>query len=530
MLKSSNVQLKNIAEWFLDVSNKVKTHSLEVLIDDLIGPSEEKEFFTSPFRRYYFGKDQYKENPRVYLQFLSGLSAFINAIKLYSAKIGAPRLIDMINYVDMYKKHKIPIIDTSPYMSGTNAVTLLSAHKAKGLEFDTVFVINCQEDIWAKPQKSEMILFPKNLSIDPAGDTLDDYLRLFYVARTRAKRHLYATSYIRKENGKNSLRVPFLEPAFFKGLSSKIQSVRQNISAQKAVNVLEKAVFKTVSPIAIDEKSVLKPLADNYIMSVTHLNNFLNVSRGGPYFFFEQNFLRFPQAKTASMSYGTAMHVTMEAIYAYLQINKKLPALKEVKTIFQANLEREKMGKEDFKKYFAKGNNTWKAYFETAKDRINASHWIETNFRTQQVMIENAHITGKIDKIIPDKEKKILDVYDFKTGKYHKDWKGKGQAQKIQLHGYKRQLVFYKVLVEGSRDYSSYKVNMGYLEFLSPAPENKMLLLPYKITNEDVQRLKKLIVAVNKKIKKMDFPDISKYRQSINGIIDFENDLINGNI
>ncbi|TRZ79684.1 ATP-dependent helicase [bacterium] len=528
MLKSGNVQLKNIANWFLEVSSKVKTHSLEILIDDLIGPSEEKQSFTSPFRRYYFHKDQYKKNPRAYLQFLSGLSAFVHAIKLYSAKTSMPRLADMMHCVDMYEKHKRPIIDTSSYLSGTNAVTLLSAHKAKGLEFDTVFVINCQEDIWAKAQKSEMILFPKNLSIDPAGDVFDDYLRLFYVALTRAKRHLYTTSYLKKENGKDSLRVIFLEAALSKKLSPNIQSVRQNISVQSAIKILEKTVFKTIFPLAIDEKAILKPLADKYIMSVTHLNNFLNTLKGGPHFFFEQNFLRFPQAKTTSMSYGTAMHATIEAIYIYLQINKKLPALKEIKTIFQKNLERERMNKEDFKKYFAKGNNVWKIYFKTAKDRIDTSHWIETNFRTQQVMIENAHIAGKIDKIVPDEKNKTLEVYDFKTGKYHKGWKGKDQMQKIQLYEYKRQLIFYKLLIEGSRDYSSYEVNVGYLEFLSPTPKNEILLLPYKITSEDIERLKKLIIAVNAKIKKLDFPDISKYKQTLDGIIDFENDLIDG--
>jgi fructose-specific phosphotransferase system component IIB len=65
---------------------------------------------------------------------------------------------------------------------------------------------------------------------------------------------------------------------------------------------------------------------------------------------------------------------------------------------------------------------------------------------------------------------------------------------------------------------------------LSPTPQNKMQFLSYKITNEDVKRLKKLIVAVDKKIKKLDFPDISEYKQTIDGIISFENDLIDGNI
>ena len=138
MLKSGNIHLKSIANWLLMMSSRAKTHSLETLIDDLIGPSEVKKSFTSPFRRYYFCKDRYEKNPRAYLRFLSGLSAFIRAIKLYSAKTNVPYLADMINCIDVYKKHKLPIIDTCPYMSGINAVTLLSAHKAKGLEFDTV--------------------------------------------------------------------------------------------------------------------------------------------------------------------------------------------------------------------------------------------------------------------------------------------------------------------------------------------------------------------------------------------------------
>ena len=529
MLESGNTRLQHIARWLLDTAAKSHTNTLDLLIDEIIGPAEEvRGSFSSPFRRYYFSKEQYESDPRAYLQFLSSLNTFINSVRAYSIKNTAPRLSDLLDCVDVYQKNGLAITDTSPYLSGATAVTLLVAHKAKGLEFDTVFVINCQNDIWAKSQGTDMIAFPKNLPIDPAGDTFDDYLRIFFVALTRARHHLYATSYIKEGGGKDALQVPFLEPSLFKDFKHPLDTKHQEVTIPGTITALEKQIFKTVSPIATDEKVVLQPVLDDYVMSVTHLNNFLDITKDGPYYFFEQNFLHFPQAKTASMSYGTAMHKTVEAIYAHLKENGVVPTLQIIQQILGEKLEKEAMDKQDLANYLEKGIEVWKVYLETAKNRLDASHWIETDFKLQQVVIDNVRITGKIDKIAPNETERLLEVYDFKTGKYQRDWNGKDDRKKIQLHGYKRQLIFYKLLVEGSRDYSKYKVNKGYLEFLAPTTENEILLLPYEITTTDVDRLKKIIIAVHAKIQALDFPNVSKYEKSLNGLIAFENDLING--
>lgn len=61
-------------------------------------------------------------------------------------------------------------------------VNLSTVHAAKGLEFDTVFVIGCEEQ-----------LFPHWRSMDRAED-LEEERRLMYVAVTRAERRLYITS------------------------------------------------------------------------------------------------------------------------------------------------------------------------------------------------------------------------------------------------------------------------------------------------------------------------------------------------
>jgi DNA helicase II / ATP-dependent DNA helicase PcrA len=61
-------------------------------------------------------------------------------------------------------------------------VNLSTIHAAKGLEFDTVFVAGCEEN-----------LFPHWKSQDTMDD-LQEERRLMYVAMTRAKERLYLTS------------------------------------------------------------------------------------------------------------------------------------------------------------------------------------------------------------------------------------------------------------------------------------------------------------------------------------------------
>ena len=64
---------------------------------------------------------------------------------------------------------------------GDNKVTLMTVHAAKGLEFETVFVVGLEEE-----------LFPSSMSMDSPRQ-IEEERRLFYVAMTRAKKHLFLT-------------------------------------------------------------------------------------------------------------------------------------------------------------------------------------------------------------------------------------------------------------------------------------------------------------------------------------------------
>lgn len=86
----------------------------------------------------------------------------------------ADSLADFIEWVTLRT-------DLDTLEEGSSAVTLMTVHASKGLEFDYVFVAGMEES-----------LFPHgNTMLDPAG--VEEERRLAYVAITRARRRLYLT-------------------------------------------------------------------------------------------------------------------------------------------------------------------------------------------------------------------------------------------------------------------------------------------------------------------------------------------------
>lgn len=545
MLRHGNGRVREVARFLLDLSAMSKYEPVDRVLDMMVGArmhvlpeSEDEEMegekndeeseFVSPFKDYYFSPEKFKENPAEYLVFLSGLRTFVYALRGYKEgrMIG---LEDMINFVDMHEKSNMVLSDNGTFSESRNAVNLLTAHKAKGLEFDTVFVLNCDDGVWAGKKKGSRLPFPVNLPVTPAGDDRDDQLRLFYVAVTRAARELYLTSYELDDSGKEIPRLQFISsPVSDENGVRKFLEPEKEIVA-KETEVEEFPVFSWESrhqpPFQGDEKSLLKSVLENYKLNVTHMNNFLDVAGGGPQIFLEQNLLRFPQPKSVFLSYGTAMHGTVNRIYGHLKKTGSLPGEEEVMIWFRKFLENERLGEKDFKPYLERGRQALKTFFEKKKGEFSPDHLSEFNFYQEGVVIEGVPITGKIDKMeVKDGE---IVVYDFKTGKCAEEWKGKSKHEKIKLWKYRNQLVFYKLLVENSRRFGDdYEVKKGVIEFLEPKNKNEIVSLPLVIEPGEVERFKKLVKAVYERIMNLDFPETDGYPDDLEGIKKFEEDLI----
>src|SRR5699024_4037368 len=86
-------------------------------------------------------------------------------------------------YEDMIIKIKeIKAINKMSLNSNSN-ITLSTVHQSKGLEYDSVFVIDLVD--------GEFPMKPQSLDYEERKDEIEEERRLFYVAMTRAKYNLY---------------------------------------------------------------------------------------------------------------------------------------------------------------------------------------------------------------------------------------------------------------------------------------------------------------------------------------------------
>ena len=63
----------------------------------------------------------------------------------------------------------------------------MTAHGSKGLEFDYVFLPYANEESWIRKNRGSYFVLPKQKE---EGDEIKDERRLFYVALTRARKHI----------------------------------------------------------------------------------------------------------------------------------------------------------------------------------------------------------------------------------------------------------------------------------------------------------------------------------------------------
>lgn len=561
MEQSKDEKISVLAKFFIELGVASQTTPLEIILDTLIGSKDiplttespdddtvdlrpRREFanspeplllatdFTSPYKSFYFGKSALKENASSYIHFLSSLRVFMRSLREY--KEGEPlRAHDVGNFVDMHVAYNIPLINETSFAHNENSVQLLTSHGAKGLEFAYVFVVSVNDAIWAGSKKGSKLSFPENLPLTGAGDNEDDFIRLFYVALTRARHTLYITHH------KSPLR--FLSTSELPDTNTEINVVDTPDLLAHGLSVYQ------APPFAKDERALLEKVVEGYMLSPTHLNNFLNIIDGGPMMFLEQNLLRFPQAKTASSVYGTAIHKALEDAHIMVRKDGKLPKLETIISIFKKELRYGRLLDFEEEKLAVRGENVLTRYYELKKDEIKQGAQVEINFAKQSVMVDGALLTGKIDKVLENHSKEWV-VVDLKTGKGFSEWDEKGQSayDEIKLHHYRYQLMMYKILVENSRDYSAHTVTDGVLEFTeetilstkSQTSQTKAdsaeviqelsLSFSDKGMDDEMRRFKKLIVAVYKKIADLDFPDTEKYEKTLEGIKEFEEDLIAG--
>ena len=131
----------------------------------------EKIIHESGYYEYLKASKDYESIAR-----LENLDELANAIAQYEESTSKPTLLGFLESVTLDTTGEENLNDER------GEVSLMTIHGAKGLEFHYVFVTGVEENI-----------FPSFRSLDEGEMGIEEERRLFYVAMTRAMKHLYLT-------------------------------------------------------------------------------------------------------------------------------------------------------------------------------------------------------------------------------------------------------------------------------------------------------------------------------------------------
>lgn len=517
-------ELAPIHTWLTTAAQNVAHTPLEYMIDQLIGTTDPDtaDQFVSPFFDYFFASDKLESQPDAYLLHLEGLQTIRRLLRDYHPD-ETPYLQTFLEFIHLHRDLDRPIMTVR--RAGdfvTNAVNLMSAHKSKGLEFDTVYVIGAVDSMWGERvrSRSRLIKYPENLPLATAGDSANERLRLFFVAMTRAKKYLRVSYSLGDSSGKGLTRAGFLLGEQWQAISPPTET-----TIADAITAARLEWYQPViTPLSRSLQDLLQPKLETYKLSSTHLTSFLDVTRGGPQGFLIKNLLRFPQAMQPNAAYGSAVHLTLQHAHAHLSATGNHKPEEDILSDFENNLRDQHLPDTAFQTFLQKGSEALSVFLQQKYHSFSPTQKVELSFANQGVHIGDARLTGSLDLV--DISDSTISVTDYKTGKPSVGWTGKTDYEKIKLHRYRQQLMFYNLLVANSRDYRKYSFDRGILQFVEPTTEGNILSIDATFTTQDLNDFAQLIQAVWRRIIALDFADTSAFDQSYKGILAFEQSII----
>ncbi len=298
---------------------------------------------------------------------------------------------------------------------GPESVKVMTVHAAKGLEFNYVFIINLVEQRFPTREKSDPIEIPEALVKDilPEGDFhLQEERRLFYVALTRAKTHVYL-SWAKDYGGARQKR-----PSQFLIETGLVPSEKVNKATGKVV---------FTRPVREQVKFHILPTQFSY----SQLNDFETCPLKYKY----QHYLKLPVPGSCHTSFGQTIHKVFEE---YLKAYKNaldfpqqdlfsgpaqqpagLPEFILLERLYDKcwvdDWYKDKTEKEEYRDL---GKKMLKTFYNELAQKPFVPKYIEKFFRLK---LAGYTFVGKIDRA--DSLNGGIEILDYKTGKVPKSGK-----------------------------------------------------------------------------------------------------------
>jgi len=400
----------------------------------------------------------------------------------------------------------------------------MTAHGSKGLEFDYVFIPYATDEAWIGRTRGASFVLPKKRTSD---SDVSDIRRLFYVALTRARKHVTVLTALEESDGKQLTPLRFISELDSKhvaqtslprmGAETMYETEVGNAAKVAGHGKTGTGTSKTIaanafafSPIQTKLIAIAKHVLLEKGLSVTALNHFMEC----PSKFIYQSILKMPQAPAVPSEKGNAMHEALAKVWrserrgANGTNGTSSISAKDIQAILKESLE------DYFKKSFLPTNEKKSAEKELIEDvpavakalephfktppntAVFTESWAETEFLGEYMENKNGQksqpisvripIHGKLDAVLDTGNE--LFIFDYKTRKAMSENAIKGET-KNDDGNYFRQLIFYKILAESEPRWRGRRITPS-LVFVSPDDKGRCPTVTLPIETADITRVK----------------------------------------
>ncbi len=344
-----------------------------------------------------------------------------------------PNLSTLADLLQYYCHYQLSI-DYVIEQDQQSQVQLCTIHGSKGLQFDTVFVIGCQDKNWEeKGEGYNSINVPKILNryICTEADDSEDLRRVIYVAITRARKRL-ALSFSRKGfNEKDQSLSNLIQPLVENGSTHLIHMPLVDLP------VLEQELYSIEAED--DFVKLIQERLDNFQISPSCTNNWVQCQNK----FFFHNICKLPGLPAEAMSFGSLVHKVLETITNSGQLQPNLNGIAtlvdEVFIVFQYQFH--PLHRSAYKEYAKLVVDKYLSFYPILSKPTDSEKFVNHS-------LENgARLNGVIDRL--HVVNNLVEVIDYKTGL----WPQKMESYQDELNAgnkYWRQAMMYYLLLKGN--------------------------------------------------------------------------------
>ncbi|MFA4890762.1 MAG: UvrD-helicase domain-containing protein [Candidatus Gracilibacteria bacterium] len=483
--KASNNHIGNILERFRDGDVLPGMESAITSFLNLMGKVVEysKNHAASEVIGYFLTESGYlnalsEKFDLEHQQKMENLTGFSKIVWQFEKVNEDNSVVGFAGFLRSVEESGIPLAEESESAaSDFDAVQILTAHGAKGLEFDTVFVVNLVNGRFPILNKKDPLHIPIELTkeIFPEGDFhIEEERRLFYVALTRAKKKLILTYSDKYSGPKKWKRSQFLDEIAESKLITEVKGDSFAVDGLAAGG----PAAKTAMPISTAPKDwVLKKQ-----LSYSQIDTFKTC----PLKYGYRYVLNVPTPPHHAANFGSSVHETLKDFYRVLMTDERRATLNLLKDLYES--------------HWIKGGYENKEHEKTRKERgvkmlegfynDNSNPWIIPAFieKDFNLKIGEYMLTGRIDRIdkLPDGS---YEVIDYKTGR------GSEQLSKEN----KLQLYLYALACRDVLSVNVSKLSLYYLE------DGRKLSMTMSKGYDELDSVREDVLAYVQQMKESDF-------------------------